>query len=204
MSTLLLTALLAAADVSAPSPTSVEVFTAPPPTLAGMAFGAAGLLTLHVPVGVTIRLNDAWGLTAEVDGTASIPKGAFAPGWSVGASVGPTWFAAGRGMQGFFFTTKVLVRGATAPEEAMAAIACGPGFPCPPPAPTSSFAALLAADAGYEWRWDRLSLSTVLGFGVGYQESQGTSLTQPLPLTATGHGFAWTMNFDFLRVGYAF
>jgi len=185
----------------------VNVFGAPVSTaaVAGL-LAAADLGGLYVPLGATFRVGPHWGLTAELQGSYLTGGSVEAPGWSVSASFGPTFFVTSEtGLDGFFVTLRGGAQQVQAAKFPQTAHACFGPSSCAPVPPGNSHAFLVGVDAGYLWRFGALTVSLQLGAGVGYEENQASHFTFPVdPGSGFTSGFAWSLNLNFLRVGYAF
>ncbi|MFT3839229.1 MAG: hypothetical protein QM723_19765 [Myxococcaceae bacterium] len=157
----------------------------------------------YFPVGATARIGPGWGLSAELAG-AMLP-GINHDGWSLGASFGPTFFLSDdQGIEGFFITLKASAQYIDTPIHGIAARACIGGTSCLATGPGNSHAFMAGVDAGYTWRVHHFTIAAVLGAGLGYQENQGSSFTLAIdPISNTSSGLAWTLNLNFLRIGYA-
>ncbi len=191
-----------------PQPKRHELFFAPLATAGGLAAGLVAPGGFYVPLGGTFALGPHWGLTAEL--SASVPfmrnGRTEVPGWAFSTAVGPTFFLAREGLDGFFVTPKLIFQVAQPAESANLPLDTGPSIPLDF-GPGISRVVLGALDVGYRWRWRALTVGVVLGAGIGYGYDLHDPLVSPLPYGRNflrTSGLAYSVNVDLLRVGYAF
>jgi hypothetical protein len=211
----MLSLLVAVIATAAPEVTDVAPQPPPPPprfniygspistaVAAGIALGTDGG-GAYLPIGATFRAVDRLGFSFEWAGAVISPFDSLGAGWSISVAAGPTLFLEHSGVEGGFITLKGIFQQLQTPKMAVLAHFCGPGS-CQPLPPDSSSAFLAGFDIGYTWRVQSFTIGAVLGLAAGYQENQVSALTNPLDTTtAFGSGFAWSVNFNFLRVGFA-
>ena len=217
MTALVLCALLSTAPdevaaTVAPAPRLepvANVFTSPVSSLGMLGSGVIpGFIGwLYLPVGGTFQLGPAWGLTAELSVSASLPGSFVRDGWSFSTSAGPTFFLSGKGMDGFFITGKFSFQVGKAASRVVffdaapeSPLDLGPGV-------SRSF--LAGADVGYQLRFGHLTLGFLIGASAGYAYDQSDGMTTPFAFSGgfgsqRTQGSAWAMNVNFLRLGYAF
>jgi hypothetical protein len=193
-----------------PEPT-VNIFGAPLST-AGMLLSTSiptvPLGAFYVPLGVTVAVTAEWGITAELSGAYVFDRYQAEAGWAFSASAGPTWFLSGRGMGGFFFTPKFSFQMGRAVSILILADSFGGAGPIDV-GPNVSRAFLVGADVGYQLRRGRFTVAFVLGASAGYAFDQQSAFTTPFEVQSRfsdgrTQGYAYALNLNFLRLGYAF
>jgi hypothetical protein len=215
-------AALGAADLeqivepAEPALRTFSIYTSPTSIAGAAAIGsfAYGAPLFHVPVGATFALADSWGLTAELTGTVVPMRRAV--GWSLGASIGPTFLPSQRGVEGWFVTPKLMVQVASMPDAFCPCAVFSHGNSGPVDfGPGVSRAYLLGLDAGYTFSTSPVSLGLVLGAAVGYQYD-GWDFVTPIGSTGTHpggtrsvaaggrpQGLAFTLNLSLVRLGFS-
>jgi hypothetical protein len=201
-------AALSTAQPTVESEATINLFGAPLSSagmLTGSVTGLSKTTAFYLPLGVTVALGPQWGLTAEISGALISSNLVTRRGWAIAASAGPTFFIADPGMNGPFVTPKLSFQLARPIIEPLILAGIGPidlGAEI-----SRSF--LLGADLGYQLRRGNLTVAFVLGASAGYAFDQVNSVTTPFAVrrfvpTQRTYGFAWALNLNFLRLGYAF
>ena len=227
MASLIVVLILAAAPAAETSgvppatatvPRTFAVYMQPLGIIGGAALGSAHQLAysvyryaqaFYLPLGFSWAAGPGWGIAGSVAVTrivGFIDKS----GWNLSVSLGPTWRpSARRELTGFFVHPKFTFQMGEPLLITVLIDRSGGGAPLDF-GPTVSRTFLVGLDVGYEHVFfSRLYVAAQLGASVGYGFNVPGSLASPFAVWNSDtklleQSYAWGLNVDFLRVGYAF